>query len=214
MKIEAIICDMDGTLVDYPNEPFHSSWDALAEALPETLREEWGELRDFYYYKKELCAEWYKKQVALLKGIKLTDIENYLFPAPYSPGVKDFFSNRDGYIKGIVSAGVDFVAKRVAKELYFDFATGSPIEVKDGIFTGEGECILDLWRKDLDILKIAKEYSLNLQKVMYIGDNDNDIPCFALVGISIAFKPKTELTKSSAKYIINDFRELKRILQD
>jgi HAD superfamily phosphoserine phosphatase-like hydrolase len=213
-KVEAIICDMDGTLVNYPNEPFRSSWDALAEALPKTLREQWRELRDFYYPKKELCGEWYKKQVALLKGIRLTDIEGHLFPAPYSSGVEDFFSNRNGYVKGIVSAGVGFVAERIAKELSFDFVVGIPIEVKNGTFTGEGECISYLWRKDLDILKVANENHLNLQRTIYVGDNDNDIACFKLAGISVAFNPKTEETKRAAKYVISDFRELNDILKE
>ena len=38
MKINAIICDMDGSLVKYPIPPFYSSWDALSLALPDEKR--------------------------------------------------------------------------------------------------------------------------------------------------------------------------------
>ncbi len=214
MKIESVVCDMDGTLVDYPNEPFHSSWDALAGALPKNLKEQWKKLRDFYYPKKELCDEWYKKELALLKGLRLEEIENYLFPVPYSLGVKDFFLNRNGYVRGIVSAGVSLVAKRISQELYFDFfVINSSLEVKKGTFTGKGECISHLWRKDLDVLKIAGEHNLNLQRMLYVGDNENDIPAFNIVGISVAFKPKNPQTERAAKYVIGDFRELNRIIE-
>lgn len=211
--IDTIICDMDGTLVDYPNEPFHSSWDALAEALPEKIKQKWFEIRDFYYLKKGLSQEWYKKQVFLLKGLDLEKVSEYLFPIPYSEGVREFFSNDNSYIKGIISSGVNLVADRIAYELGFDFVKSDFVEIKDGKFTGEGEPKMNLWRKDLDLLKIVKEKNLNLEKVLYIGDNENDIPVFRIVGIPVAFKPKNKETERVVKYIIEDFRELEGILE-
>ena len=205
--------DMDGTLVDYPNEPFHSSWDALLGALPGNLKEQWIKLRDFYYPRKELCEEWYKKQVALLKGIRLSDMNRYLFPVPYSLGVREFFSSRNGYVTGIISAGVGLVAERVAKELGLYFVISNPIEVMEGIFTGRGELKSHLWRKDVDVLRIAKENNLSLQKMLYVGDNENDNSVFDLVGVSVAFCPRKKTTEERADFVIRDFRELNDILE-
>ncbi len=212
-KIEAIICDMDGTLVNYPNEPFHSSWDALKGALSEDLREKWKALSEFYYPKRELYNEWYKNEVALLRGIKVENVGEHLFPVPYSPGVKEFFANRDGYLRGIVSAGVGIVAERILDELGFDFSISNSIEVDAGKFTGEGESLINLWGKDLDILKIAERYHLNLKRVIYVGDNENDISAFGVVGVPVAFNPKNPQTEKAAKYVITHFKELNTILE-
>ncbi len=147
-----------------------------------------------------------------MRGIKLADAERHLFPVPYSPGVREFFSGRNGYVTGILSAGVGLVAERIAKELDLDFVISNPIEVSSGEFTGEGELRVNLWKKDSDLSRIAEEHKLDLQKMLYVGDNDNDIPVFGIVGLPIAFNPKTKETAKAARHVIGDFRELNGIV--
>ncbi len=84
MKIKALVVDMDGTAVSYPNEPFHSSWDALAEILSKEKKQKWFELRDTYLKKGALFySEWFEKQVSFLSGLELQKVSRYLFPIPY-----------------------------------------------------------------------------------------------------------------------------------
>ncbi|RLG15699.1 hypothetical protein DRN69_02615 [Candidatus Pacearchaeota archaeon] len=214
MKINAIICDMDGTLVEYPIPPFYSSWDALSLTLSNEKRKKWIETRDFYYPRKELYKEWYREQVSFLRGLYLNEVGNYLFPVPYAQGVIEFFSDKKEYIKGIISSGVSLVANRIVEELGFDFSVSNFIEVKGGRFTGRGETTMNLWRKDLDLLQAVEGRGVSLENVIYVGDNENDIPIFSLVEVSVAFRPKTEETKRAAKYVIDDFRELEEILEE
>ncbi len=211
--IKGIVCDMDGTLVDFPNEPFHSSWDALGELLDEEVKREWYWLRDFYYPKKERYLEWFNKQVALLKGLALERVEDALFPLPYSSGVREFFSDSKGYLKGILSSGISVVAEKIASELGFGFVRCAYLEIKDGIFSGRGSFDVKMWKKDEDLAAMACEMGLSLDEVLYVGDNENDIPAFEVAGISVAFRPKTNETKRYADYVINNFRELNEILK-
>ena len=41
MKIEAIITDMDGTLVQYENSDYKSSWDAIGNRLTGWRKDQW-----------------------------------------------------------------------------------------------------------------------------------------------------------------------------
>jgi len=212
-KIQAIICDMDGCLVRYPHSPFYSSWDALSAVFSEEKRKKWFAIRDYYFGKKELVKEWYKEQITLLTGIKVEEALKYLFPVPYNQGVREFFNRKNKYIKGIISSGLSLVAERISEELGFDFAVSDLIEVQNGRFTGKGEPKINLWRKDIELKKIAEERRFLLGRTLYVGDHENDIPCFEIVGISVAFNPKTKKTAEAADYIIDDFRELEKILK-
>ena len=210
-KIDAIISDMDGTLVSYPNGPFYSSWDALVDCLPEDKKIEWFRNRDFYYPQKDLHHEWFKSQVNFLKGFYLEEINKVLLPIPYNKGVKEFFGQKNGLVTGILSAGINLVADRIAEELKFDYVVSNYLEVYDGVLTGEGKQV-SIWNKHLDLIEMVDKIGLDLQRVVYIGDNENDIGCFELVGIPVGFNPKTKKTKDAVEYIIDDFRELNYIL--
>src|SRR3989344_4330437 len=120
MKIDLIVTDMDGTAVQYPNEPFSSSWDALLGILAEEERREWVRLRDFYVGKPGLYGKWFNEQVALLKEKRASDAEKVLFPIPYSPGFLEFFGSNNSFKKAILSSGVDLVVRKIAEEANFD----------------------------------------------------------------------------------------------
>jgi len=210
MEIKGFVSDMDGTLIKFPNEPFQSSWDALGDLL--SNKEEWYALRDFYYPKREFYREWFSKQVSLLKGLSVKIVEESLFPLPYSKGAKKFFSSLNGFKKGILSSGINVVAEKIASELGFDFIFCSYLEIEGGVFTGKGRESGDLWRKDLDLAKMAEKMGLSLEEIAYIGDHENDIPAFRVAGLSIAFNPKNEKVRKEADYVVEDFSELNKIL--
>ncbi len=211
--IEAIICDMDGTLVEYTIPPFYASWDALSLALSEKERKEWIKNRDYYYPKKELHKEWQEKQLGIIKGLSLEEVNRHLFPIPYCPGVREFFSNQgNGYKKGILTSGINLVADKIVEELGFDFSLSYFIEVENGRLTGRGRHVGELWEKDLMLKNFALENNFRLDRTMYIGDNENDIPALDIVGCSVVYKPKTKETREHAQHVINDFREVEEIV--
>ncbi len=213
-KVGAIICDMDGTAVQYPNGIFSSSWDMLAELLPEEQQKEWYALGEKYYgngnYKK-----WFKAQVLLLKGKKFSDAERFLFPVPYSPGFREFFSSSDGLKKAILSAGIDFVARRIAEEFDFDYYISQCLEVKDGIFTGSGKRVVNAEDKSKHLPELSKILNVPLARICYVGDTEGDISCLEKVGFPVAFNPHhglEEYVRKSGIPKISNFMQLKSII--
>src|SRR3989344_3085021 len=140
MKVDLIVVDMDGTAVQYPNQPFSSTWDALQGILSEEERLEWVRLRDLYAGNSGLYEKWFNAQVALLKGKRVGDAERFLFPIPYSPGFLDFFQNNNGFKKAILSSGIDLVVKKIAEEANFGDYVCQSLETASGFFTGSGRC--------------------------------------------------------------------------
>ena len=216
MKIKVLVVDMDGTAVSYPNEPFHSSWDALAGVLPTDTKQKWFGIRDYYLEKGDpFYDEWFEKQVSFLRGIKLQEVEKILFPPPYSPGFVNFFKSVNGqYKKGILSSGLELVAERIYKDLSFDFFSANPLEIYKGVFTGRGTNKIALLSKKGELEKISRSHKFDLKEVCFVGDSFNDIPVLECVGLPIAFEPKSEEVASAAKYSISNFKELKNILKN
>ncbi len=222
-KIKLVITDFDGTLVNYPNEPFRASWDVFPKILPEQKRKKWFEYRDFYLDKirnedskqkqKDFYEEWFNNQLSLLKNLSVEKAHHAFFPIPYSNGAKEFFCSLDGeYIKGILSSGVGHVIERARQELKFDFQLSSDLEIKNNKFTGKGKKTFDFSEKGKEIISIAQKYEINLEEICYIGDHFNDVPAWEVVGLSVAFNPKEKELEKKVDYVIYDFRELNGIL--
>jgi len=217
MKVELIVTDVDGTAVKYDNEPFYSSWDALTGVFSEEQREKWFGIRDEYLSKDNgFYQKWFDKQVSSLKGILVSDVEKILFPLPYTKGFKEFFLGLNGMIKkAILSAGVDIVAKKINRELKFDYLVSQYLEVEDGLFTGKGRAFKSGLDKSRELMNLCENAKVSLSKVCYVGDTSKDISCFELVGFPVAFEPKYGLEKYVKEkniFLINDFKELSEIL--
>lgn len=222
-KIKMILCDMDGTLVNYLNEPFNSTWDVFPKILSEQKRKKWFEYRDFYLDKirnkdsrqkqKDFYDEWFDKQLNLLENLSIEKANSAFFPIPFSKGVESFFSSLNGkYIKGILSSGVGFVAEKIKNDLNFDFQLASYLEIKNQKLTGIGKKDFDFSEKDKAIFSLSKKYNVGLEEICYIGDHFNDIPAWEVAGLSVAFNPKEKELEKKVNYVIYDFCELKKIL--
>ncbi len=213
MKIEAIISDMDGTLVQYENSDYKSSWDAIGNRLTGWRKDQWFLNLEIYYKEKERLTEWSESNALLLKGLEFEKIKNALLPVPYSEGVEDFFKNPSRLeITGILSGGISIVADEIKNELDMHFALSCNLGTENGHFNGEVE-VLDMWKKH-EVLEevLKKNYNISMENVCYIGDHDNDIDVFRRVGISIAFDPKTQKTIDNSDYTIYNFKDIREIL--
>jgi len=85
-NIDLLIFDGDGTLWNYQNSCFGSSWDALSEALG--IKEETDKLMQQYYGKTHLNGEWVRKQVNMFKGGDVKLAEDRLYPIPTGEDTK------------------------------------------------------------------------------------------------------------------------------
>lgn len=214
MGIELIFFDMDGTLVDCA-PPFGSTWDELGKAAGVGDKFE-ANIHKYYPLKKDY-ETWVEADVSLLKGRDFETLKNLVLPPPYAPGVKEFFEQIEGkYILGLITGGVDFMADYIVEDLGLDFYVANKIGVSNGVFDGTYNILIDLWKqpdKTYYVKEFMRRYNLPKEKTMYIGDNENDIAAALETGIFIARNPKTEKTKQSAHYIVDNFLEILPILK-
>ncbi len=211
MPIKLIACDMDGTLVQYESGDFQSSWDAIGKAAGKWP--EWQDAVAKYYERARhhptVYEEWLKHNAGLLQGVKIDAVAEKIFPIPYSPGVKDFFSETRGKcLRGILTSGVDLVAERIKKENSLEFCLANLLRVNEGEFTGEAFSTVGLQQKGERLRMLADINNISLLDVCYVGDHENDIPALEMAGLPVAFNPKREEVRKKAKVVINDFREL------
>ncbi len=210
-RINTIVCDMEGTLVNYDIGNFGGAWDTLFKILG--LERESNSLLKKYYPKRELYYEWLDKAVRLLKGKKVSDGLNELFPIQYSKGVKEFFINlNSNYKKVILTNGINLIADKIKEELNFDFSYSTILNYSRDIFDGTYEFAIPLWNKEKKLIEISKTLNFRLEETCFVGDGINDIPCFKIVELPVAYAPRVQFVKKYAKHIISDFRELEKIL--
>ncbi|MFZ5955114.1 MAG: HAD family hydrolase [Nanoarchaeota archaeon] len=223
-KIKAIVTDMDGTAINYAvygDGIFGCSSDALSQILSEEERERWNSNKKFFLsqnlYDPRISERWFKADLELLKGKRLSEAKKFLFPVPYSNGFYEFFSFLNSNIKkGILSNGIGLVADKIKQELNFDESVGDYLEFKDGIFTGNGKRGISSLCKAGELKNMADRFGVALKSLCYIGDTIFDISCLNIAGVPIAFNPKYGLEKYAGEnniQIIHDFRELNNILE-
>lgn len=211
MDIRLIVFDLDGTLVKYENSLWYGSWDAIGYAAG--LKEEFDSLTSYYLPRVELYEEWANANARLLRGLSVKDVEKRVFPPPYSRGVKETVPLlAKEYKTMILSSGADMVAERVCKELGIESFISNRLLKKDGLFTGSAVCDVPLEGKIDKLREITREFGIPLSDVCAVGDNENDIEMLCSVGLGIAFEPRTDQVRKSAKFVIDDFHEMLEIL--
>lgn len=211
-KIDAVIFDLDGTLVRYHGVDFESSWGALAVAAG--VSEQSQQLFLEYFHRRDAYAEWVVAEAKLMKGVSVAQVASQLFPPPYAQGVEQSVAELQGRCQmGILSSGVDLVANRVAQDLNLSFAWANRLPVEDGRFVGTSETIVALWSKAQVLEQLCLTLELELEHVCFVGDNVNDIAALQLVGLAIAANPKDDALHDVADHIITDFSILPELIR-
>jgi len=210
--ISGVIFDLDGTLVRYRGIEFESSWGALAAAAG--VHEASRSLLEEYLPRRDAYAEWVEKDVALLAGIAVSQVERDLFPAPYADGVRQAIEALRGTFRlGILSSGVDLVAEWVRQDLGLDFALANRVEVLDGHFTGRGAAVVDLWSKGQALRALCAEHGLRPAEICYVGDHVNDIPALREAALAVAANPKDRSVVDASDHVISDFSALPALIE-
>jgi len=211
-KLDAVVFDLDGTLVRYRGVDFESSWGAIADAAG--VGDEARRLLEIYLPRHDAYPEWVREQAQLLAGIPVERVEASIFPPPYARGVRQAIAAlRDTYVLGILSSGVSLVAKHVAEDLMLSFAWANELEVEDGRFTGTSRTLVDLWSKADVLEQLAGEYGWSLDRVCFVGDHINDLPVLRRVGLPVAANPKDDALAAAVDHVIHDFEELPRLIR-
>ncbi len=202
-KIELAVFDMDGVLVDAK-----SSWAWVHnhfrcnnnESVERYLK---GEIDDLEFIRRDI-ALWRKSDS---EHSTISDISSILEDVPIMKGAKECMDRlaENGVVLGIVSAGLDLLANRVAHELGMEhvYANGL-LAGRGGILSGEGILRVPLVDKASSVRQIASDTGIPLSRVAAIGNSCFDIGMFDVSGYGIAFNSEDECVEREADRVITE----------
>ncbi len=202
--------DMDGVLVDTV-----SSWvlvhrhfgvnndHSLAAYLA-------GEIDDREFIRRDVQL-WRDKDPTLT----LNRIRQVLDGAALMPGAKETLSTlrARGVKTVIVSAGIDLLAERVARELSMDlyFANGFVADCA-GRLSGDDILNVSLSGKGEVVERAADIFGVEKDDIVSVGNSRYDIPMFEASAVGIAFCPEDDEVRDRADHVVEE-RDLREILQ-
>ena len=103
----------------------------------------------------------------------------------------------------ICSGGIDLAAKMISDEYGFDdYAAVTLLTDDEGHLTGEGRKGVDLSDKGVSTREFIKKFGTTAERTVSIGNSFTDIRMFESTGLSIAFNPIDDATRSAADHIV------------
>jgi len=192
---------MDGVLLDTV-----SSWRYIHEHFGTT-----NERSIIPYLRGDIdYLEFIRRDVSLWKRngkhVEKQTIQDIMNTIPFIPGAKEciaFLKNHQVHT-AIVSAGLDLLADRVARDLGIDYVFANEVKVgEDGRLTGEGALHVELMQKDKNVRTLAKKLNIPLKSCAAVGNSCFDIPMLEVCGLGIAFNPEDACITQCADVVVN-----------
>ena len=206
----AVVFDLDGTLTREAN-----SWAAVQRKLgpyhADRQRERWARFREGSLGREEFLVE----QVADLRGEASRLLDEIVAEVEYHEGVAVACEElrAAGVRLAIVSAGITALAERVAADLSMELHRANTIHVAGGLFTGEAEIAVPPGGKAPVFAETVAALGLDPGEVVAVGDSPGDIDMFRAAGLGVAFRPVNQETADAADVIIDDMRDLVRLVR-
>ena len=147
-----------------------------------------------------------KKRVGVLAGLNARVLARVfserLLLNPGARELLDALQNANIHT-ALLSGGFTYFTERLRIELGLDFATSNELEIVGGKLTGRvvGD-IIDASAKATQLLALTREFGLNKDQVMAVGDGANDLLMMAEAGTSVAYHAKPA-TQAKATHAIN-----------
>lgn len=154
--------------------------------------------------------------VNLWQGLPASVFYDLVDSAVYNHGAKNFFTflADNDYTTAIISASSLDLAKRAQSDLGVDFVFANNLVIQNDKVSGEFHWPVGVGgeNKANIVRDLAKKLGVVLSKVIYVGDNLNDIEAFKIVGTPIAFNSNKAALKKHAKHVVDsdDLTELTR----
>ncbi len=218
MKWLAVL-DMDGTLLE------RRTVDVLCENLDLVEK-----LKDIDRESPHLQAHKVSARIAkLFSGIKASRMEEIFETMTLVEGTREFidFLGSRRFITAIVTDSYVFLASRLAQKLSIDAVRGNELELANGVVTGRistslgGEaqtrkkCLTTAMCKLYAMNDLIKEYSIQDNRTLAVGDTQSDLEIIQRARVGVAFRPKDKCIEKAADTAIHtDFYDLTDWLKD
>lgn len=158
------------------------------------------------------------KQIAmLLKGKSIGELLKVADDIEITQHLKEVIIDlkAQGYITGVISDSYDCITNHLKNKFGFDFTISNELEFSKSIATGEvkipsfflsngiSQCKHDYCKLNA-LIKICKNYNVDLKNTLFVGDGENDICCIRKVGIGVSFCSTNMFLDSVADYVIKE----------
>lgn len=213
MALELILFDMDGTIVQYNNSPYQSSWDALGEVIGK--KEEWDRLLQYYVHRPHEYKDWFEANCRDLEGLQVAEVLQKLLPVPYTPGFLAFCAElkRKNIRTAIVSNGIDIIASEIQREAGIDVVLANELHAVDGYFIGTGTLHVHIAEKGKAVQRVLSQQGISREQTAYFGDHFNDIPAWNEVALPLGMNLKDERGHAYVKAQFTDFHQARDYLE-
>jgi glucosyl-3-phosphoglycerate synthase len=166
-----------------------------------------------------------RRIAAIFARVPKSTIEQVARQMPLMPGAVETVVGlrKAGYLVGVVTDSYRMAAEMVRRRVFADFTISHVMKFHHEKATGRLTlspamqhpkgcpehrlCKLNVLQHLLDELGIGPE------RVLAVGDSDNDVCLLRAAGISVAFQPKTPAVRDAARHVVqHDLRGILRLL--
>jgi phosphoserine phosphatase len=131
------------------------------------------------------------------------------------PGANDALRGlrRAGCKTAIVSAGIEVLAKRIAKDLEIDiYLANGFVTDRSGELSGEGILKVRLMDKGDGVEMAAKALGVERGRIVSVGNSRYDVSMFRRSSKGIAFCPSDDIVREEADAVVDE-KNLAKILE-
>jgi len=183
MKFKMIAFDLDGVLVEEPSAwwTLHHAFGSFEASKENLLAYEMGAI-DY--------PEFMRRDIRLWGSRTTYEVEDVLLKFTLSESAAEICDllHQRGYELGIISAGIDILARAVSEKLRIDIWIANGLQV-DGqnCLTGEGIFRVELKAKEKALNELVKPLGVSLSDVVGVGDSKYDLSFMRACGAGVAF---------------------------